>query len=275
MAGYCGFQFRRKWIAAALGVGLAGAMHAPAFASVYCPDRPGLDTPPCVIDRGYVSMAMSLGDWTRDSDAQSVTDTILLGDLALRLGIGQNTELRFAWTPYGQMHSRDRAGGTVASSSGAGDLTLAAKRNILHPGGEGLSIAVLPSVTLPVGGDAIGSPTWSAGLQLPMSLAAFRSVFLMLTPELDAAANGDGSGRHLDYGTAGGIGLSPLNGVNLALETSVMRDEEPSGPRTEALAGASLGVMLASGFQVDVGADFGLNRASPRHHFYAGLARRF
>ncbi len=246
-----------------------------ARASDYCPDRPGIDTPPCTIDRGHLSVEASLADWTHANDPDSTVDTLLLGDLALRYGIGERTEARLAWTPYGHVRIRDRASGDVASASGSGDVTLGIKHNILDPGAEHLSIALLPSITLPAGGEAIGAGTWSAHLQIPVSLAAGGGVSLLLTPEIDAAANGDGSGRHLAYGTAGGVAFSPLAHLNIALEAAVMHDEEPAGPATVERAGASAGLMLSQNFQIDFGAEFGLNRNAPDHRFYLGIARRF
>jgi hypothetical protein len=248
---------------------------SPAWASDYCPDRPGINTPPCTIALGRLSVETSLADWAHVSDTDTVTDTVLLGDLALRFGIGARAEARLAWTPFGHVRTRDRTTGSVASASGSGDITFGMKRNILDPGGDHLSIALLPSVTLPVGGEALGAGTWSAHLQLPMSLAAGHGLSLLLTPEIDAAANGDGSSQHLAFGTAGGIAFSPVAHLNIALEAAIMHDQDPSGTSTKERAGASAGWMLSNNFQIDFGAEVGLNHAVGDHRFYLGIARQF
>jgi hypothetical protein len=47
----------------------------------YCPDRPGLGTPSCTIDRGHVSVEVGLADWSLDRSAAERDDTLLIGDL--------------------------------------------------------------------------------------------------------------------------------------------------------------------------------------------------
>ena len=266
---------KRRALAVAAAIWAIAGPGGAAWAGDYCPDRPGLDTPPCTMQQGHLSVETSLADWTHTSDDASVTDGLLLGDLALRYGIGARTEARFAWSPYGRIRTRDRVTGQVSTISGSGDVTLGIKQNILDPGGEHISIALLPSVTLATGGDALGAGTWSAGLQVPVGIAAGKGLTLMLTPAVNAAANASGQGRHFAYGTAGGIGYAPAPGVNLAAEVSVMRDDDPAGASTNAIAGVSGGVMLSSNLQIDLGAGFGLNRDSPDRRITFGLSRRF
>lgn len=246
-----------------------------AWASAYCPDRPGLDTPPCTIDPGHVSVEASLGSWTHSSDSVSVTNQVLIGDLAVRLGLGPTTEVRLAWSPYGSVRTRDRTSGQVTTLHGSGDITLGIKQNVLDPSGDHFSIALLPRVTLNSGGAALGAGTWSAGLQIPMALPAGHGVTLMLTPEIDAAANADASGRHFAFGTAAGFGFPASSRVNVSIEASVLRDEDPAGASTSALVGASASYKLSDNLFADIGCAVGLNANAPGHQFYFGIARRF
>lgn len=255
---------------------LCGALTAmPAMARDYCPDRPGIDTPPCTIDPGHLSVEMSLGDWTHQSDSDAVTDTWLAGDLALRYGVAEHAELRLGWTPFGHVRTRDRATGAITTASGAGDVVLGIKRNLVDPEGKQLSVALLPSISLPVGGSAIGAGDWGAGMQLPFSLPAGKTFTLLLTPEIDAAVNGSRSGRHVAYGSAGGVAFAPVENLNVAIEASALRDEDPAGAHTNAIAGASAALTLHHNLQLDIGAEFGLNAASPASHLYVGIAKRF
>lgn len=251
------------------------AATTPAQARDYCPDRPGIDTPPCTIDPGRLSVELSGFDWSRDKDDGALADTVLAGDLALRLGVSDHAELRLAWTPWGQARSRDLMSGAVTRSAGTGDVTLGLKRNLIHPDGQGVSVALLPSVSLPTGGATLGAGDWGAGVQAPFSLPAGKTLSLLLTPELDAAVDSDRRGRHLAYGTAGGIAIAAAPGLNLAIEAAVMRDEDPAGASTQVIAGGSIGLMLGKDTQVDIGTELGLNHAAPDTHIYLGVARRF
>ena len=246
-----------------------------AWAGNYCPDRPGLDTPPCTIESGHLSVEASLGSWTHSSDPASVTDQVLIGDLAVRLGLGPATEARLAWTPFGSVRTKDRSSGQVTTLHGSGDVTLGIKQNVLDPSGEHLAIALLPRVTLNSGGDALGAGTWSAGLQIPMAMPVGHGVSLMLTPEFDAAANADASGRHFAYGTAAGVGFPASSRVNVSIEALVMRDEDTAGASTSAVAGASASIKLKNNLFADIGGAVGLNASAPGHQIYLGIARKF
>ncbi|MDE2404604.1 MAG: transporter [Sphingomonadales bacterium] len=267
---------RSPWIfAATLAVlALPGVARADSLRS-YCPDRPGMNTPPCTIDAGHPSAELSWFDWTRANDAAARTDTVLIGDMALRYGIDGRTELRLGWTAYGHVRSRDKASGTVTTASGVGDVTLGIKRNLVGPDMSGFSLALLPAVSLPAGGTAIGAGDWGAGLQAPMSLPLAGPVSLAVTPEVDAAVNAGGHGRHLAYGTAAGLAIAASTRVNLALEMSVLHDDDPAGASTSATAGVAAGLMLGKATQIDIAGEFGLDHAAPGLRLYAGIARRF
>jgi hypothetical protein len=263
-------QVRRlRWLAIGLGI-----VAQPAVARDYCPDRPGIDTPPCTIEPGKASAEMSVADWTHDRSPEEVSDAVLIGDLALRVGIADNAEFRLGWTAYGHTRSRDRLTGAVSRASGTGDLALGFKLNLVHPDGKGFSAALLPTLILPTGGTAIGAGDWGAGVQAPISLPLSAAVSLALTPELDAAVNASGRGRHLAFGSAGGVAIAPMPNVSLAIEAQVMRDDEPGDPATRVIAGAALGMMVNSGTQIDIGSEFGLSGGAPDRRIYVGIARR-
>jgi len=263
----------RKSVFAALLALAPSAGHAGERS--YCPDRPGMNTPPCTVDAGRLSAEVSTFDWTRQNDPDARTDALLAGDLALRYGLDDRTELRLGWTAYGHVRSRDKASGAVSFDSGMGDVTLGVKRNLVGPDGTGFSLAVLPSLSLPIGGSAIGAGDWGAGLQVPMSVPLAGPVSLEVTPEIDAAVNGSRHGRHLAWGSAAGLAVAATSHLNLAFEAAVMRDDDPAGASTSAAAGAAAGWMLGKDTQIDIAGEFGLNHATPGLRIYAGVARRF
>ena len=248
---------------------------APAMAEErdYCPERPGLNTPPCIIDKGHVSVETSLADWTLDKQGGDRTDTVLIGDTKLRLGLTDRVEAQLGWTPYGIV--RERMGDAVDRTTGVGDVTLGLKANLAHPDGEGLSVAVLPYVMLPVGRSQIGARDWSAGALLPVSWSLSNALQLEATPEVDAAVNGDGHGRHLAYSGTGGLAWKLTDAVVLTGEGQVQRDNDPAGHETHALAALSLGVMAGKNLQFDVLAAKGLNSRSPDVEIYGGVSTRF
>ena len=251
---------------------------APAFAQDlrdFCPDRPGLGTPSCTLDAGRVAVEIGAIDWTLERDPQTRTDTILAGDMLVRFGLADHAEFQIGWTPYGHVRQRDRASGAVSRSSGAGDVTVALRRNLRNPDGAGFSIAIMPYATLPTGGSTIGAGDWGAGMIAPVSVALGGPWSLALSPEIDAAVDGDRNGRHLAYGSVIGLGVDLSATTSASLETAFTRDNDPDGHTSQSIAGLSIAWTPQQSAQFDMGANMGLTKASPDLKIYFGIARRF
>lgn len=238
-----------------------------------CPDRPGLGTPACTVDRGRVQVETALIDWTLDKGAGSRTDTILVGDTLVRVGISDAIELQLGWTPYG--YTRERTGGATDRASRVGDVMVGAKVNLHNPDGSGFSAALLPFATLPTGRQPIGAGDWGAGLVMPLSYELSNALSLQLTPEVDAAVDEDGAGRHLAYGGVLGLGIDLSKQVSTTLEVQVTRDRDPAGHSTEAYGALSFAYQPSDNLQLDIGSSRGLNHASSDVELYAGISKRF
>jgi len=253
---------------------LAGRAEAGAPRE-YCPERPGLDTPPCIVDAGHVSVETALIDWTLERDSDARPDTILVGDTLIRIGVTGSLEAQIGWTPYGHVRMRDRRTGAVARRARVGDATLGIKANVLNPDGSGTSVAIAPFLSLPIGRTPVGAGDWGAGLRLPASFSLSDRLSFSLTPEIDAAVDGDGKGRHLAYGSAAGFTLKISDALSGSAELAAFRDEDPAGHATQALSGLSIGWQPGKDLQLDLGATAGLNSKSPDVEVYAGVSRRF
>lgn len=241
----------------------------------FCADRPGLGTPPCTVDKGHVQVEVGLADWTLDRQPDTRTDTILGGDFDVRIGLTDNLEARVGWTPYGHVRTRDRLTGNVQRQSRIGDVTVGLKQNLMQPDGDGFSVALLPFATLPVGREPVGAGDWGAGLIVPISYEVNKGVKLALTPEVDAAVDEDGDGRHLSYGAVVGVSDDLTDAITATVELQAQRDRDPSGHETQELAGLSLAWTPQKQTQLDVGSNIGLNHASPDLELYVGVSRKF
>jgi len=261
-----------RTLAAILFLSLAGGAHAEL--RDYCPDRPGLGSPSCTIDSGHVSAEVGIAGWTLDKAAGTRSDTLILGDMLARFGIGDATELQLGWTGYGRQRDRD-ATGTTLRQHRVGDVMLALRRNLRNPDGSGLSFAVTPFVTLPVGRQPVGGGDWGAGLTGALSLELNDRLAVAFTPEADAAVDEDGHGRHFAYSLVEGINAKLNDRLSLTIEHQVSRDRDPAGHKTMQLAGLSLAWMRGERLQLDMGANAGLNHHSPDIELYVGVSRRF
>ena len=258
-----------------IGALLLSASPALAEEREYCPTRPGLGTTPCTIAPKRVSVETALTDWTLDDQSDQRTDTILIGDTFVRVGLTDTIEAQIGWTPYGHVRTRDKTTGMVDRAGRVGDVTVGAKANLLHPDGSGLSIAVQPFVTLPVGRTPVGGGDWGTGVVVPVTYDLSDTLNLATTSEVDAAVNGDGRGRHLAYSEVLGLGIKLSKSLTGTVEAQVLRDEDPAGHTTQGFASASLAWMARDDLQLDLGAVAGLNRDAPDVELYLGVSRRF
>jgi len=244
----------------------------PALAREFCPDRPDRANPPCVTDVGRFEVETSLADWSLTRAPHARMDSILVGDLLLRTGLTRSVEARVGLTSYG--FTRTRAGSDIAREEGAGDLSLGLRWNLARPDGNGLSVALQPTLTLPTGGTAIGAGTWAFALALPASVDLGHGFALGFTPEVDAAANGDRRGRHLAYSGALVLGHPLTRALAASAELYAARDESPDRA-DRASADFSLALRIAPDTQLDASSYVGLTPDTPDVEWIVGLAHRF
>ncbi len=249
------------------------ASAATAQEREYCPERPGIDTPACTMSPGRVSVETSIADWTRDDQPGSREDNILFGDTLVRIGLSDTIEARVGWTSLGHDRLRDSTG--VESVNGVGDVSLGLKANLHDPDGSGLSVAVLPYVTLPVGRSSIGAGDWGAGFLVPVTYELSDTLSLDLSPEIDAAVDQDSNGRHLSYSAAAGLSVKLDKNLTLTGEMQALRDDDPEEHVTQTLAAVSVAWSASDDLQFDVLGAAGLNDHTPDARVYAGISRRF
>lgn len=257
-----------------LALGLAASAAQGEALRDFCPDRPGLGTPACTIDKGNFDVELGIADWTLDNSPDSRTDTLEAGQLLVRLGLTDTLEAQLGWTAFGHVRIRDRFTGSVERDSGIGDVTVALRQNLANPDGSGFSLAVMPFATLPTGGSAIGAGEWSAGLMVPLSYDLGRDVQLGLTGQVEAAADESREGRHLAYGGVVGLSMPLSDSLGATFEIAATRNEAPAGRSTAWLAGLSAGWMANDDLQLDAGANIGLHGAHDVQ-LYLGVSRRF
>lgn len=240
----------------------------------FCADRPGLGTPACTVMPGQVMVEAGLADWTLDRQPGARTDTVQAAQVLARIGLADHLEAQIGWNGYGHVRTRD-ASGNVTAANGASDVRVAVRRNLINPDGSGTSIAIMPYVSLPVGRSPIGAGMWGGGIILPVGFSLSDGIGFALTPEVDAAVNQSGSGRHLAFGSVAGLSFPLKQALSLTSELSWFRDDDPDGHSNRLLSGFSLAWQSGKALQFDVGANFGLGGGAPDQELYVGIARRF
>jgi hypothetical protein len=262
-------------------VGLAvlawvSAAHAQDSERDFCADRPGKGSPPCVLDAGRFQAELGVADGAWSRGGGTSTDDLAFGAVELRLGLSSSVEGQVSWTAHERIREKDRVSGTSATVDGVGDVNFALRWSLKNPGGDGVSIALQPFVTAPVGAEGIGGDAWQGGVIVPVSLPLNADWSLALSPELDLRADADGSGRHTGFGGALGVGRAFCS-VALGVELWADRDEDPSGHVTSASFDLTAAWTPASvkDLQFDASAYVGLNHDTPDLELAVGVAKRF
>ena len=253
---------------------LIAALTAPAHAEErdFCANRPGLNTPACTLAPGELMAEVGVLTWNHQEDGASRDDTLTVGDTTLRIGLTERSELQLGFTPYVHDRQRDKLSGAVSAASSTGDATIAWRRGIAGPNGQ---VALQAYVTLPVGRSPGGAGDWGAGVLVPMGFDLGRGFQVVFTPEVDAAVDASGSGRHLAFGSAAGLSYRLAKSVGLTIEAKVLHDLDTAGHDTLAEAAASLAWQTGKTFQLDVELDQRLAGGVPDQSLKFGLAKRF
>lgn len=254
----------------------AGPAFAQDDASVrFCPNRPSLASSGCTTLPGQIQVEMSGADWQRDDRAGQREERWRFGDVLTRIGVAAHSEVQLGWTAYGITQARDRATGVTERQAGAGDISLAWRRAITHPDGEGVTSALQPYVTLPVGHSGIGEGDWSAGIVAPVQWTVDEHWILEFTGTASAAVDQDGSGRHFDAVTVAGVAYAITPVVHVTGEFSVERDNDPSGHVTRSLLAGSIAWQPSARTQIDMLAVAGASHDAPDARIVIGGAVLF
>jgi hypothetical protein len=238
-----------------------------APAEDFCANRPGLATGTCVLGPSTVQFESSLIDWSTTSADGERTRELTLAASMLRVGIGQSTELQFAWTPWTRVHTGSASG--HSSASGIGDAILASKTLVAD---GPVSVAVAPFIKLPLARRALGNGKVEAGLLAPVEFELPHGWGVAVSPELDWNADGDGRGHHAGVGGAVSLGHSLTSDLWLAFDVAAARDFDPAGHSSSAIAGVSLAWQAQPTLQLDVEADAGLHGDEPGIELVAGFS---
>lgn len=238
-----------------------------------CADRPGKARQTCIVPAGHVQAEVGLADWTVADGGGERDTTLTLGQFALKYGLTDRSHVELDVTPWVRVTSR--SGSVHDRKSGFGDVQLVYKQ-LLTPSGARVQVAVSPFVKAPTARRPIGNRKWEGGLVVPIQYALPKSALtLSLTPEVDWAADGDGRGHHALAASVVNLGWQATPHLNLSAELWGQWNLDPAGTERQLSADIAASWLATSRVQLDIGANFGLNRATPDADLYLGVSRLF
>ena len=232
---------------------LAKAADAPQF------DRPGIAFSTATVPRGSVSFEQGLPDFERSSDA-GVSTRAYSADTNVRVGLSDSLEVQVAAAAFNYVTTRSQ--GIETSSRGSGDSSIALK--VALPSNQPrLSWAALGSVTFASGARdfTAGAPTYDLGTTVSLQIAdnASTAFYVDLTRFRDETT----------WTVSPSFSYSVTDTVGTFVEAGASHSRHD--PDVD-VAGGGFTWMITPVVQLDLAADFGLNRASPHVQGGFGVA---
>ena len=250
---------------------MAGAAAAAEPAPI-CADRPAKANSVCTVPAGRFQIEAGALDWTVTKDAGARADLLAIGATVVKIGVSDSSDLELGFVPA--LHLTVKQNGERSRVSGFGDVTLRFKQRLTGPSAS-VQVALIPFVKLPTAGKNLGNGKVEGGLAVPISFALAGPVALTLGPEVDVIADADGSGRHLGLTNVFNLSVTVTPQITIAGELAASQNFDPSGTIWQASADAAIAYAASSRIQLDLGANFGLNRHTPDLELYSGVSIAF
>ena len=252
------------WIAA----GAAASAGPPPI----CADRPAKANAVCTVPAGHFQLEMGAFDRTVTKSAGARTDLLAIGSAVVKLGVSNASDLELGFVPVLRLSVKEAE--TRSRVSGFGDVTLRFKQRLTGTDAK-VQVVAIPIVKLPTADKTLGNGKVEGGLAVPVSFTVAGPVTLTLGPEVDVIADADGSGRHLGLTNVFNLSATVAPRITLAGELAASQNFDPSGTFWQASADAALAYAASSRVQLDLGANFGLNRHTPDLELYTGASIAF
>ena len=237
-----------------------------------CTDRPTKSNAACTVPEGMVQVEADLFSWTRITTGPARTDVLVYTNPVVKYGLGPNSDIQLNFPPLVEV--RTRAAGQTVSQSGVGDLTMRFKQRLTGPD-DSVQIALLPFVKAPIARRGIGNGEWEGGLIVPVQMPVGPAT-LTLVPQLNLLADALAPDNlHIEFQGVVNVAYPIVARTTLAVELWTSQNWDPVGTVRQYSADAAVSYLLTDELQLDLGGNFGLNRATPDAQIYIGVSARF
>lgn len=244
----------------------------PSEAPALCTDRPTKSNFACTVPRGMVQIETDLFSLTRTDVGGTRADVLLYTNPTFKYGLTDRSDIEFNIAPLVEL--RTRASGVRTSQTSIGDLFVRYKHRLTDPSAQ-VQVSLLPYVKVPLAARGIGNREWEGGIYVPVNVT-LAPVTLTIVPSIEVLADAlDPNDRHIQLTGLVNVGVPLSSRVTLYGELWTAQNFDPSGTVRQYSADVALTWLARSNLQLDVGANFGLNRATPDVQAYIGLSTRF
>ncbi len=235
-------------------------------------DRPTKANVPYTVDAGHFQYETDLVNFTHQVAGGTRIDTLMVPNPTFKVGLTNNVDLEVN-TPFAGVHTFGT--GPVSTQWGVGDTFVRSKINLWGNDGGDTAAALIPYVKAPSAPIGIGNGAVEGGLIGPVAITLPQSFTLLLVPEIDALKNIADNGHHGNYVMDVNLSKEVIKNVVAYVELWSDYSADPRLGVTLMSADAAVQWLILPNTQIDVGANFGITRATPALQVYTGLSQRF
>lgn len=233
------------------------------------------------IDPGHIQLEMSLFNKADDKNCSnnvcSKSSSLTLGDTTnLRIGITENTDIQIISSLY--TNTKNTTANSSEQNDGFGDTTIRFKYSFSGNNGEKFGIAVIPAVKIPTNHNDLGNNDVEGNFGVPFAVNFDGWSFGGITQlKLLKDSNSTKSYRSSYYkGYANTIYVSKnFTPKFFGVAEYYTYKADISGSHWQNTANFILHYLVRRDFKLDVGSNFGLNKASTDLQYYAGITKLF
>ena len=203
-----------------------------------------------------------------------VTEGWTVAPINLRLGVLNNVDTQLALAPYSMVRIKDHLNLYTGTRSGFGDLVPRVRINLWGNDGGKTAFAVTPFLKVPTSQDGLGNDAYEGGVIFAFAAELPFSWWLVVTPELDALANANSSGYHVEGAGTAYFWHSIVGQLSGYVEFASRASAEPP---VSWLGTVDLGLtyMLTRNIQLDVGTRVGITTSADNINPFVGASFRF
>jgi hypothetical protein len=238
-------------------------------------DRPPKANVPYTVDAGHFQYEADIVNFTTQASGPTHTETLLVINPTLKVGVTNNVDLEFNMAPVVGIHAFDGATGMSSTVWGNGDLFVRAKVNLWGDDGGSSAFALIPYVKAPTAPAGIGNGAVEDGVIAPLSFSLPNGFTLLFNSELDALKDSADDGRHANYVDLVNLSHQIVKDVTLYVELWSDFNNDPTQKTKQYSFDTALAWTVCPNLQLDVGANAGLNSQTPALQVFAGISQRF
>lgn len=234
-------------------------------------DRPDTTESPVTVDAGHFQVEASFFDYNRDKTGGVKTETWTFGEVNLKAGLFDRTDIQFVFDPY----TTEKSTGAGASSTvnGISDLTVRLKQNMWGVEGDSkTAFALMPWVSAPTGSDGLSADKYQGGLIAPLSISVSDRVDLGTMIEADVLWNG--AKYYVEWTHSLTCGIKLTEDLGLYVEY-VGRNDSGTAGNYRASANTGVTYALNANLVLDAGVRIGLNRRADDFGAFTGISYRY